>query len=491
MNAIDATSMPQWDGSYGAGFKEPDVWSDSHQRPVLSFVRSDICDVYPAPLYWHPPTPVNELGSSASSTIDDGTSSSSRAPMHPVGAEYPFPEAVPRPQGSLSHCAGPYTAQNGASSYPSPTNSAPLWPTLNESAHGIALQDIQNHPDSCPDDLYPSEPAASYTYPYPTQIDEPHDIAVPALSEDDGASDTTPDDAPLSPHTGIASPSPPVARATPGLRKASPTTPPARIRKRAPQNRRASRRAGRDNTRSSTAASAGAARGRLRCEHCAGIWQSPVALQRHVAAEHTRPFTCALALYGCRATFGAKNEWKRHVASQHLRLGFWRCDMDRCLPELQQRDSASTTSSAAGSTTPDMKRESDEEEEVELIFNDFNRKDLFVQHVRRMHGPAKTASAAAHSAFKKPLDEAAHRCFILLRGLPPVSRCGFCAANGQQVVFKGQGSWEARMEHVGRHLESGDGRTGQWIEDEDLKRYLVDEGLVEGSEGTGWRLVGQ
>ena len=65
-----------------------------------------------------------------------------------------------------------------------------------------------------------------------------------------------------------------------------------------------------------------------------------------------RAFPCTFATYGCPSTFTSKNEWKRHVQTQHMRLGFWRCD--QC---------------------PD----------VHCKPNDFNRKDLFIQHVRRMH----------------------------------------------------------------------------------------------------------
>ena len=43
-----------------------------------------------------------------------------------------------------------------------------------------------------------------------------------------------------------------------------------------------------------------------------------------------RIFTCSFAPYGCQSTFVSKNEWKRHVTSQHLQLGFYRCDVGKC-----------------------------------------------------------------------------------------------------------------------------------------------------------------
>ena len=81
-----------------------------------------------------------------------------------------------------------------------------------------------------------------------------------------------------------------------------------------------------------------------------------------------------------------------------------------------------------------------------------------------------------------------------LRSLPPEAHCGFCASESpaKETIFRGPTAWEARMEHVGRHLEAGRGQesAGYWVEDEVLKRWLIDEELVTGSEQTGWRLVG-
>ena len=42
---------------------------------------------------------------------------------------------------------------------------------------------------------------------------------------------------------------------------------------------------------------------------------------------HTRPFPCCFAQFNCHASFTSKNEWKRHISTKHIQLGFWRCDM--------------------------------------------------------------------------------------------------------------------------------------------------------------------
>ncbi|KAK5018299.1 hypothetical protein LTR39_001063 [Cryomyces antarcticus] len=174
---------------------------------------------------------------------------------------------------------------------------------------------------------------------------------------------------------------------------------------------------------------------------------------------------------------------KRHVSSQHMRLGFWRCD--QC-PESDSRP------------------------------NDFNRKDLFIQHLRRMHcaslatvdsiaraRPRRSPAAPSLSTKRSPsssspapsdampdalLAAASARCYRRLRAPPPQSSCLFCDS-----TFSGAGSWDLRMEHVGRHLEA-DRKAGtagvagaEWRVDDVLAAWLEAEGLVV-REGGGWRL---
>nr|POF12960.1 hypothetical protein CFP56_10108 [Quercus suber] len=144
----------------------------------------------------------------------------------------------------------------------------------------------------------------------------------------------------------------------------------------------------------------------------------------------SRAFPCPFAQYGCQSTFGSKNEWKRHTSTQHMRFGFWRCD--QC---------------------PDMERKP----------NDFNRKDLFVQHVRRMHleqspttdetkmksrrsSASSTRSTRGGKSDDEHLNRIASSCYRRLRSPPQQSGCPFCPN-----VFI---SWDERMEHVGRHLEA-------------------------------------
>ncbi|KAI9657597.1 MAG: hypothetical protein M1821_002773 [Bathelium mastoideum] len=208
-------------------------------------------------------------------------------------------------------------------------------------------------------------------------------------------------------------------------------------------------------------------------------------------ASVARPFPCPLAPYNCASAFGSKNEWKRHISSQHLRLGYWRCDL--CADPTDRP-------------------------------NDFNRKDLFTQHLRRMHAaalqepqppladsstptkappsaPEKSSSLSSARGADGPTGSGSggasnadaeativQRCYRPLREAPLVSSCLFCTKR-----FEGAGSWEKRVEHVGKHFETERkaGRepapVGQWGVDEALEAWLEREGMI-GRSGEGWEI---
>ncbi|CAK3960340.1 Hypothetical predicted protein [Lecanosticta acicola] len=188
---------------------------------------------------------------------------------------------------------------------------------------------------------------------------------------------------------------------------------------------------------------------------------------------NNRAFPCPFAVYSCSSSFGTKNEWKRHVNTQHLRLTFWRCDQCR-------------------SQKP----------------NDFNRKDLFIQHVRRMHSPgnesnfpskprrrsspsvARPATRSGSNADDQVFQEAAKRCNRALRSPPERSCCLFC-----DEKFRGKGTWDDRMEHIGRHLETAkkEGREAAinpatWNMDEYTHNWLIEQDLLR-LDGNEWSLA--
>ncbi|ETI26230.1 hypothetical protein G647_03007 [Cladophialophora carrionii CBS 160.54] len=178
----------------------------------------------------------------------------------------------------------------------------------------------------------------------------------------------------------------------------------------------------------------------------------------------SKSFPCAFHHFGCCATFANKNEWKRHVSSQHLQLGYYRCDMDACADHQKG-------------------------------FNDFNRKDLFTQHCRRMHAPwsgtrrgEDGVSKREKDSFERQLDIIRTRCWVDRRKAPHKTKCGFC---GQKFVDgKDSKGWDERMEHVGRHFERDGAKSEDEAMDDGLKQWAVNEGLVfEGKKkGEFWLL---
>ncbi|KIW26582.1 uncharacterized protein PV07_09665 [Cladophialophora immunda] len=174
-----------------------------------------------------------------------------------------------------------------------------------------------------------------------------------------------------------------------------------------------------------------------------------------------RKFICSFSHYGCDVALSSKNEWKRHVSIQHLQLGFYRCDVGSCNPDLN-------------TNVPNHKR----------VYNDFNRKDLFTQHHRRMHkpetGPGSGPIAPGNAgdkdwrAFEDSLEEVRSRCWMEKRKPPQRSTCGFCGR-----VFEGEGSWNERMEHVGGHFSRDIVEAKEEREDEDLTNWALQEGIIK------------
>lgn len=189
-----------------------------------------------------------------------------------------------------------------------------------------------------------------------------------------------------------------------------------------------------------------------------------------------RTFVCSFAAYGCESTFVSKNEWKRHVTSQHLQLGFYRCDVGKCSAHTQTSPNHFLTPSPS----PNPRSRSRTATPPPGQPNDFNRKDLFTQHQRRMHAPwlstgrRRSPTDSENNSFEASLEKVRQRCWYGLRQAPTQSHCGFC-----REEFSGEGSWDARMEHVGRHFERDDRQClGEELEDVALREWGLYEGIL-------------
>ncbi|TQV90092.1 C2H2 finger domain-containing protein [Cordyceps javanica] len=189
----------------------------------------------------------------------------------------------------------------------------------------------------------------------------------------------------------------------------------------------------------------------IRCAHCSHApFKDSSSLRKHITTAHTRPFPCAFYFAGCTSRFGSKNEWKRHIASQHLCLQYYRCSI--CLQ-----------------TTVDGKG------------NEFNRKDLFRSHLHRMHVPLEVKRALAkgdngqqQTEWETYVREMQQTCLIQRRYPPQRSSC---PKPGCARDFKGPAAWNEWTKHVGRHMEKGEG--DNLGVDNLLVRYALDEGIIE------------
>ncbi|CAK7268573.1 hypothetical protein SEPCBS57363_003162 [Sporothrix epigloea] len=167
----------------------------------------------------------------------------------------------------------------------------------------------------------------------------------------------------------------------------------------------------------------------LQCDRCQELFKDHSSLRKHVASAHTRPFPCTFSFAGCSSTFGSKNEWKRHIASQHLCLQYYRC-----------------SDCSQGS--------------VDGKGNEFNRKDLFTQHLRRMHAPVDVRKAIqkgnpkVETQWEEYVKEMQKTCCIVRR-LPPQRSA--CPRPECDRLFEGRSAWDEWTEHVGRHMENGEG----------------------------------
>ncbi|KAI0394684.1 hypothetical protein F5Y17DRAFT_244789 [Xylariaceae sp. FL0594] len=196
-----------------------------------------------------------------------------------------------------------------------------------------------------------------------------------------------------------------------------------------------------------------------RCHHCDHVpFKDSSTLRKHIAAIHTRPFPCAFSFAGCPSTFGSKNEWKRHIASQHLCLQYYRC-------------------SSCGQSSAEGKG------------NEFNRKDLFTQHLRRMHAPfaikkaLTTNDSKLQAEWETRVKELQQTCLVTRRRPPQRSACPKANCNS---VFEGPTSWDEWTEHVGRHMEKGEAE--HLGVDPLLAEWAFKEGIIERKEDGDYRL---
>ena len=217
----------------------------------------------------------------------------------------------------------------------------------------------------------------------------------------------------------------------------------------------------------------------FQCKTCDHSAKDATALHKHVQAAHTRPYVCTFSFAGCGSAFGNKNEWKRHVYSQHLSLQYWLCHVGAC-----SNSKASTSRSSSSNSNSRTKNGG----------NEFNRKDLFTQHLRRMHTPFPVKRAQKKSPeWEERIKELQVNCLMVRRTAPQKTKCPVRTC-GQ--LFEGTTSWDDMMEHVGRHLEkasaTSNGPTVNDIVEQESDEFIIEwalrEKIIERKTSGGYRL---
>ena len=343
-----------------------------------------------------------------------------------------------------------------------------------ESPRSSNLGDIGCYfPLSCPSDDAMFPPLENY-YPSPTELTSaPPDVL--QIESDNSPHDLSMGNETISPlddgtlwidgteHSEPVRLSSPVSEETPILGEVS-----TQINmNRRPRTRRLTSRASRDGVHKPH----NDPRSPPRKSHCSRKLSTTSVKSEKVALTGGRQFICSFAHYGCTSNFSSKNEWKRHITSQHLQLGAYRCDIGTC--NIHRRSSSLEP--------PKRARSNHRITHSQQQDKGFNRKDLFIQHLRRMHAPQ---FPSRHEPFTKEEEaNVSQRCWHQQREPPHHSRCGFC-----DQEFKGERSWDERMEHVGKHFERDEKLPEVEVEDVYLREWAIEEGIIRW-EKDGWVLA--
>ena len=204
--------------------------------------------------------------------------------------------------------------------------------------------------------------------------------------------------------------------------------------------------------------------GRFLCQHCGAERKDSNSLRHHIKQIHERIYLCVFRFAGCNSTFAGKAEWKRHVATQHLRLHYWLCQEGACGQVSHPKPiqimrwtirypvavlepvAAPATSSDSGlpSRVPSGAI--------------FGRRDLYSHHLRRIHSLRENATDSEEARWRAAqMGALRDRCT-----LPTYLRCP-AQSHGCDSEFVGEEAWDERMEHIAKHLEwSAAGREPPW-----------------------------
>lgn len=170
-------------------------------------------------------------------------------------------------------------------------------------------------------------------------------------------------------------------------------------------------------------------------------------------------YKCVFRIAGCPFSFRRKSDWIRHVHARHLNQShYWICTEGAC-PLSRDRGTE----------------------------NIFMRKDIYIQHLRRGHGPPRGAPPWDAARLVATAEAAFRRRYTL-------PEAWGCPAAGCGEEFHGEGAWSERMKHVAGHLEAaaaaGEEDPVGLVDWEVLEwAHRSDVCIVERTQEGGWALT--
>ncbi|RSL66820.1 hypothetical protein CEP51_012758 [Fusarium floridanum] len=408
----------------------PASWLETQSYPIPSSTYdspygypSVVSSIAPGAQYRHD-SPISYQQSLATSDNDpyvDSTQGPSTPPNNAILSPHIAPRDSHSPRLVLTGLADPGAGSDSSTSTPFYDNNPNPFASLNTPTFGVntKIQTFTTYPELQDAD---TEDA---------QVDEGSisDLSSPANRDDDDDEDYKPTPRAKSSRAPKTTPKTTPRHGRPRRpssgTNASKANSKAKVSKPSPSSRAAAAR----KLASSTAVHT------KMCPHCPHGFTDQATLQKHINSLHKRPFTCVFHFAGCDKVFANKNEWKRHAWAQHLNLHYWLCTNGPC-------GHASNQEGGNYSKVPTHGRI-------------FRRKDLFTQHIRRMHAPAHVVKAEKDKnlppAWVAQEKEMQNRAIRQRCELPTFMRCP--AENCHLEFSNGTKTWDNRMEHVAVHLE--------------------------------------
>jgi hypothetical protein len=188
------------------------------------------------------------------------------------------------------------------------------------------------------------------------------------------------------------------------------------------------------------------------CKDCEFSCKDRITLDKHIKSDHAGPFSCIFAFAGCNNRFSAKNEWKRHVLCGHVVSKVNVCSYGVCVDE-QDKPSK-----------PQAKY-------IDAQGKQFNRKDLYDCHVRRMHKYPTTKNQTLEE-WECMLKALLRKSWHIRCSTPKYMECPSPDCN---LSFEGDDAWDQRMEHIARHMEmAATGEADDIVIGGDNDRTLID-----------------